>query len=86
MKTYEEMMDSYVKTLVLYVKFVKDSDSLVDCVTELVLDGEISLEKAVEFPNILRTNLFIMSKILNRNLKEDLAQAMETYEKHTKEA
>lgn len=86
MKTYEELMDSYVKTLVLYVKFVKDSDSLVDCVTELVLDGEISLEKAVEFPNILRTNLFIMSKILNRNLKEDLAQAMETYEKHTKEA
>lgn len=86
MKTYEEMMDSYVKTLVLYVKFVKDSDSLVDCVTELVLDGEISLEKAVEFPDILRTNLFVMSKILNRNLKEDLAQAMETYEKHTKEA
>lgn len=86
MKTYEELMDSYVKTLVLYVKFVKDSDSLVDCVTELVLDGEISLEKAVEFPDILRTNLFVMSKILNRNLKEDLAQAMETYEKHTKEA
>lgn len=86
MKTYEELMDSYIKTLVLYVKFVKDSDSLVDCVTELVLDGEISLEKAVEFPDILRTNLFVMSKILNRNLKEDLAQAMETYEKHTKEA
>lgn len=86
MKTYEELMDSYVKTLVLYVKFVKDSDSLVDCVTELVLDGEISLEKAVEFPDILRTNLFVMSKILNRNLKEDLVQAMETYEKHTKEA
>lgn len=84
MKTYEEMMDSYVKTLVLYVKFVKDSDSLVDCVTELVLDGEISLEKAVEFPDILRTNLFVMSKILNRNLKEDLAQAMETYEKLVK--
>lgn len=84
MKTYEELMDSYVKTLVLYVKFVKDSDSLVDCVTELVLDGEISLEKAVEFPDILRTNLFVMSKILNRNLKEDLAQAMETYEKLVK--
>lgn len=84
MKTYEEMMDSYVKSLMLFVKLVKDTDSLADCVTELVLDGEISLEKAVEFPDILRANLFVMSRILNRNLKEDLAQAMETYEKLVK--
>ena len=84
MKTYEEMMDSYIETLMLFVKFVKDSDSLADCVTELVLNGEISLEKAVNFPDILRTNLFVMSRILNRNLKEDLAQAMETYEKCVK--
>ena len=77
----KELVETYAKGLAIFVKFAKDTDSVADEVTELVMEGEMSLEDAVNFPETLMTSLAIMANILERDLKKDIAMVEEKYDK-----
>ena len=77
----KELVEAYAKGLAIFVKFAKDTGSVADEVTELVMEGEMSLEDAVNFPETLMVSLAIMSEILERDLKKDIAMVEEKYEK-----
>ena len=77
----KELAETYAKGLAIFVKFAKDTDSVADEVTELVMEGEMSLEDAVNFPETLMTSLAIMANILERDLKKDIAMVEEKYDK-----
>ena len=77
----KELVVTYAKGLAIFVKFVKDTGSVADEVTELVMEGEMSLEDAVNFPETLMVSLAIMANILERDLEKDIAMVEEKYEK-----
>ena len=77
----KELVETYAKGLAIFVKFAKDTDSVADEVTELVMEGEMSLEDAVNFPETLMASLAIMANILERDLRKDIAMVEEKYEK-----
>lgn len=77
----KELVETYAKGLAIFVKFAKDTGSVADEVTELVMEGEMSLEDAVNFPETLMTSLAIMANILERDLEKDIAMVEEKYEK-----
>lgn len=78
---FKELVVTYAKGLAIFVKFVKDTGSVADEVTELVMEGEMSLEDAVNFPETLMVSLAIMANILERDLEKDIAMVEEKYEK-----
>ena len=45
------------------------------------MEGEMSLEDAVNFPETLMVSLAIMANILERDLEKDIAMVEEKYEK-----
>ena len=75
----KELAVAYAKGLAIFVKFAKDTGSVADEVTELVMEGEMSLEDAVNFPETLMLSLAIMSETLERDLKKDIAMVEEKY-------
>ena len=77
----KELVEAYAKGLAIFVKFAKDTDSVADEVTELVMEGEMSLEDAVNFPETLMVSLAIMANILERDLEKDIAMVEEKYDK-----
>ena len=77
----KELVVAYAKGLAIFVKFAKDTGSVADEVAELVKEGEMSLEDAATFPETLMLSLAIMSEILERDLKKDIAMVEEKYEK-----
>ena len=77
----KELVEAYAKGLAIFVKFEKDTKGVADEVVELVKDGEMSLEDAVNFPETLMVSLAIMSEILERDLKKDIAMVEEKYDK-----
>ena len=77
----KELAVAYAKGLAIFVKLMKDTKGVADEVTELVMEGEMSLEDAVNFPETLMLSLAIMSEILERDLKKDIAMVEEKYEK-----
>ena len=77
----KELVEAYAKGLAIFVKFAKDAGSVADEVTELVMEGEMSLEDAVNFPETLMVSLAIMANILERDLRKDIAMVEEKYEK-----
>ena len=80
------LVETYAKGLSIFVKFAKDTDSVADEVTELVMEGEMSLEDAVNFPETLMLSLAIMADLLERDLKEDIKMVREKYEKEYEQA
>ena len=78
---FKELVVTYAKGLAIFVKFEKDTGSVADEVTELVMEGEMSLEDAVNFPETLMASLAIMATILERDLEKDIAMVEEKYEK-----
>lgn len=78
---FKELVVTYAKGLAIFVKFEKDTGSVADEVTELVMEGEMSLEDAVNFPETLMVSLAIMANILERDLEKDIAMVREKYEK-----
>lgn len=78
---FKELVVTYAKGLAIFVKFAKDTGSVADEVTELVMEGEMSLEDAVNFPETLMVSLAIMANILERDLEKDIAMVEEKYEK-----
>ncbi|MEE1073192.1 MAG: hypothetical protein U0L26_12580 [Cellulosilyticum sp.] len=78
---FKELVVTYAKGLAIFVKFEKDTGSVADEVTELVMEGEMSLEDAVNFPETLMVSLAIMANILERDLEKDIAMVEEKYEK-----
>lgn len=78
---FKELVVTYAKGLAIFVKFEKDTGSVADEVTELVMEGEMSLEDAVNFPETLMASLAIMASILERDLEKDIAMVEEKYEK-----
>lgn len=78
---FKELVETYAKGLAIFVKFVKDTGSVADEVTELVMEGEMSLEDAVNFPETLMVSLAIMASILERDLEKDIAMVEEKYDK-----
>lgn len=78
---FKELVVTYAKGLAIFVKFAKDTGSVADEVTELVMEGEMSLEDAVNFPETLMVNLAIMANILERDLEKDIAMVEEKYDK-----
>ena len=78
---FKELVVTYAKGLAIFVKFEKDTGSVADEVTELVMKGEMSLEDAVNFPETLMVSLAIMANILERDLEKDIAMVEEKYEK-----
>lgn len=78
---FKELVVTYAKGLAIFVKFVKDTGSVADEVTESVMEGEMSLEDAVNFPETLMVSLAIMANILERDLEKDIAMVEEKYEK-----
>lgn len=78
---FKELVVTYAKGLAIFVKFEKDTGSVADEVAELVKDGEMSLEDAVNFPETLMVSLAIMANILERDLEKDIAMVEEKYEK-----
>ena len=77
----KELVETYAKGLAIFVKFAKDTGSVADEVTELVMEGEMSLEDAVNFPETLMVSLAIMANILERDLEKDIAMVEEKYDK-----
>lgn len=78
---FKELVVTYAKGLAIFVKFEKDTGSVVDEVNELVMEGEMSVEDAVNFPETLMVSLAIMANILERDLEKDIAMVEEKYEK-----
>lgn len=78
---FKELVVTYAKGLAIFVKFAKDTGSVADEVTELVMEGEMSLEDAVNFPETLMVSLAIMANILERDLEKDIAMVEEKYDK-----
>lgn len=78
---FKELVVTYAKGLAIFVKFEKDTGSVADEVNELVMEGEMSLEDAVNFPETLMVSLAIMANILERDLEKDIAMVREKYEK-----
>jgi len=78
---FKELVVTYAKGLAIFVKFEKDTGSVADEVTELVMEGEMSLEDAVNFPETLMASLAIMANTLERDLEKDIAMVEEKYEK-----
>ena len=77
----KELAVAYAKGLAIFVKLEKDTKGVADEVAELVMEGEMSLEDAVNFPETLMTSLAIMANILERDLKKDIAMVEEKYDK-----
>ena len=77
----KELVEAYAKGLAIFVKLEKDTKGVADEVAELVKEGEMPLEDAVTFPETLMLSLAIMSEILERDLKKDIAMVEEKYEK-----
>ena len=77
----KELVVAYAKGLAIFVKFEKDTKGVVNEITELVKEGEMSLEDAATFPETLMVSLAIMSEILERDLKKDIAMVEEKYDK-----
>ena len=77
----KELVEAYAKGLAIFVKLIKDTKGVADEVAELVKDGEMSLEDAATFPETLMVSLAIMSEILERDLKKDIAMVEEKYDK-----
>ena len=77
----KELAVAYAKGLAIFVKFEKDTKGIANEITELVKEGEVSLEDAATFPETLMLSLAIMSEILERDLKEDIKMVEEKYEK-----
>ena len=77
----KELVEAYAKGLAIFVKFAKDTDSVADEVTELVMEGEMSLEDAATFPETLMLSLALMADLLERDLKKDIEMVREKYEK-----
>ena len=77
----KELAVAYAKGLAIFVKFEKDTKGVANEITELVKEGEMSLEDAATFPETLMLSLAIMSEILERDLKKDIAMVEEKYEK-----
>ena len=77
----KELAVAYAKGLAIFVKFEKDTKGVADEVAELVKEGEMSLEDAATFPETLMVSLAIMSEILERDLKKDIAMVEEKYDK-----
>ena len=78
---FKELVVTYAKGLAIFVKFEKDTGSVADEVAESVMEGEMSLEDAVNFPETLMVSLAIMANILERDLEKDIAMVREKYEK-----
>ena len=77
----KELVVAYAKGLAIFVKFEKDTKGVANEITELVKEGEMSLEDAATFPETLMLGLALMSEILERDLKKDIAMVEEKYEK-----
>ena len=77
----KELAVAYAKGLAIFVKLEKDTKGVADEVAELVKEGEMSLEDAVTFPETLMLSLALMSEILERDLKKDIAMVEEKYDK-----
>ena len=77
----KELVEAYAKGLAIFVKLMKDTKGVADEVAELVKEGEMSLEDAATFPETLMVSLAIMSEILERDLKKDIAMVEEKYDK-----
>ena len=77
----KELVVAYAKGLAIFVKFEKDTKGIANEITELVKEGEMSLEDAATFPETLMLSLAIMSEILERDLKKDIAMVEEKYDK-----
>ena len=77
----KELAVAYAKGLAIFVKFEKDTKGIANEVAELVKEGEMSLEDAATFPETLMLSLAIMSEILERDLKKDIAMVEEKYDK-----
>ena len=77
----KELAVAYAKGLAIFVKLEKDTKGVADEVAELVKEGEMSLEDAATFPETLMVSLAIMSEILERDLKKDIAMVEEKYDK-----
>ena len=76
---FKELVVTYAKGLAIFVKFEKDTGSVADEVTELVMEGEMSLEDAVNFPETLMASLAIMANTLERDLEKDIEMVREKY-------
>ena len=77
----KELAVAYAKGLAIFVKFEKDTKGVADEVAELVKEGEMSLEDAATFPDVLMLSLALMADVLKRDLKEDIKMVTEKYEK-----
>ena len=77
----KELAVAYAKGLAIFVKLEKDTKGVADEVAELVKEGEMPLEDAVTFPETLMLSLALMSEILERDLKKDIAMVEEKYDK-----
>ena len=77
----KELAVAYAKGLAIFVKLEKDTKGVADEVAELVKEGEMSLEDAATFPETLMLSLALMSEILERDLKKDIAMVEEKYDK-----
>ena len=77
----KELAVAYAKGLAIFVKLMKDTKGVADEVAELVKEGEMSLEDAATFPDVLMLSLALMADVLKRDLKEDIKMVTEKYEK-----
>ena len=77
----KELVEAYAKGLAIFVKLMKDTKGVADEVAELVKEGEMSLEDAATFPDVLMLSLALMADVLKRDLKEDIKMVNEKYEK-----
>ena len=77
----KELAVAYAKGLAIFVKFEKDTKGIANEVAELVKEGEMSLEDAATFPDVLMLSLALMADVLKRDLKEDIKMVTEKYEK-----
>ena len=77
----KELVVAYAKGLAIFVKFEKDTKGIANEITELVKEGEMSLEDAATFPDVLMLSLALMADVLKRDLKEDIKMVTEKYEK-----
>ena len=82
----KELAVAYAKGLAIFVKFEKDTKGVADEVAELDKEGEISLEDAATFQETLVLSFAIMSEIMDRDLKKDIAMVEEKYEKEYEQA
>ena len=77
----KELVEAYAKGLAIFVKLEKDTKGVADEVAELVKEGEMSLEDAATFPDVLMLSLALMADVLKLDLKEDIKMVTEKYEK-----